>query len=284
MEATRTLGSPIEFSLPYRKARCENITVGRAKKVQTHKHQFITHGHPFKCLHRFFIGLEPAWSGLNAIEFTEGSAVGYVKKISVVGEIPEDRLSETCHPNIVNLREVFITTGSVFLLYESWGMTLNEILSLSTVFQLGEVEVATICQGVLQGLQYIHQVLDVSHGSLTLGNIHIMEDGAVKIANVGESMIVRPAAREKAKDIHAFCRMASTLLRPNLAPETRGTIGLLASDFVNVPPTATVEELLQHPFLNISAGPWCLRPVNILCTIVQKFKGTPPRNLPDHTT
>jgi hypothetical protein len=148
MEATRTLGSPIELSLPYRKARCENITVGRAKKFQAHKHQFITHGHPFRCLHRFFIGLEPAWSGLNAIEFTEGSAVGYVKKLSVVGDILEDRLSETCHPNIVNLREVFITTGSVFLVYEPWGMTLDEILSLSTVLQLGEVEVATICHGV----------------------------------------------------------------------------------------------------------------------------------------
>ncbi|KAL2814408.1 hypothetical protein BJX63DRAFT_431324 [Aspergillus granulosus] len=100
-----------------------------------------------------------------------------------------------------------------------------------------------------------------------------MEDGSVKIANIGESMIARHAARERAKDIHAFCRMASTLLGPNAAPETRETIGLLASDFVNAPPTATVEELLQHLFLKISAGPWCLRPVNILCTIVQKFKG-----------
>jgi hypothetical protein len=134
MEATRTLGSPLELSLPYRKARCENITVGRAKKVQTDKYQFITHGHPFKCLHRFFIGLEPSWSGLNAIEFTKGSAVGYVKKLSMVSDIPEDRLSETCHPNIVNLREAFITTRLVFLVYEPWGMTLDEILSLSTVF------------------------------------------------------------------------------------------------------------------------------------------------------
>ncbi|KAL3459608.1 kinase-like domain-containing protein [Aspergillus heterothallicus] len=269
MEAVRTLGSPIEFSLPYRKI-CEGDKHNRPEKGQTNKVQFIHYEHPFKCVRRFFVSLEPIWNGLNAIEFTEDSPVGFVKKLSVVGNVPENQLSKTCHPNLVNLREVFIATGSVFFVYDKWGMSLHEILRLSPVFQLGEVEVATICKEVLRGLQYIHKVLRISHGSLTLENIQIMEDGSVKIANIGESMMVRPAALERSRDIQAVCRMARTLLGANPKPEIRGTVGLIVSDFLNAPATATVDELLQHSFLKIGAGPWCLRPANILCTLVQR--------------
>jgi hypothetical protein len=148
MEAVRTLGSPIEFSLPYRKQCCEDDKASRPKKLQTNKDQFIHYEHPFKSVRRFFVGLEPIWNGLNAIEFTEDSPVGFVKKLSVVGDVPENQLSKTCHPNLVNLREVFITTGSVFFVYEKWGLSLQEILRLPSVFHLGEVEVATICREV----------------------------------------------------------------------------------------------------------------------------------------
>jgi hypothetical protein len=88
------------------------------------------------------------WSDVSAIEFTEDSPVGYVKKLLVEGEVPVGRLSETCHRNIVNLREVFITERSIFFVYEKWGISLEEIHHLSPVFQLGEVEVATICREV----------------------------------------------------------------------------------------------------------------------------------------
>ena len=58
-------------------------------------------------------------------------------------------------------------------------------------------------------------------------------------------MVGKPAGREKSQDIQAVCSIARTLLSQKTAPERRGTVGILASDFVNVPPTATVDELLK---------------------------------------
>jgi hypothetical protein len=137
---------PIGTSLPYRLGH--SADVADARKDRTDTGQFIKYGHPFQSLHRFFVGLEPMWSDVSAIEFTEDSPVGYVKKLSVAGEVPVNRLSETCHQNIVNLREVFITERSIFFVYEKLGISLEEIHNLSPVFQLGEVEVATICREV----------------------------------------------------------------------------------------------------------------------------------------
>ncbi|KAL4740389.1 hypothetical protein BDV11DRAFT_169152 [Aspergillus similis] len=262
------------MSLPYRKVRPGDVKVSQVSKVQGPSDPFIKYGHPFRSLDRFFVGLEPIRGGINAIEFTKDTPVAYVKKLSVVGDIPEEQLSATFHPNLVNLREVFIATGAIFFVYEKGGVSLEEILNLSAVLQLGEVEVATICREVLQGLRYVHQVLDISHCSLTTSNIHIMEDGSVKIANIGESMVSRPAGRDKSEDIQAVCRMVSVLLGESTMAGMRGTFGILASDFVNMPPTATIDDLLQHSFLSISAGHWCLRPFNILYIVTQK-SGSP---------
>ncbi|KAF7177422.1 hypothetical protein CNMCM7691_005627 [Aspergillus felis] len=231
---------PIGTSLPYRLRHSADVADARKDRPDTG--QFIKYGHPFQSLHRFFVGLEPMWSDVSAIEFTEDSPVGYVKKLTVAGEVPVNRLSETCHHNIVNLREVFISERSIFFVYEKWGISLEEIHSLSPVFQLGEVEVATICREVLKGLQYMHKLLGITHGNLSLSNIHIMEDGSVKI---GESMVTSPEARDKSADVQAVCALAGALLELDDMPGTRGTIGLLASDFVNAPPTATIDELLK---------------------------------------
>lgn len=58
-------------------------------------------------------------------------------------------------------------------------------------------------------------------------------------------MVGIPAGREKSQDIQAVYSMARMLLNQKTAPERRGTVGILASDFVNAPPTATIDELLQ---------------------------------------
>jgi hypothetical protein len=72
-----------------------------------------------------------------------------------------------------------------------------------------------------------------------------MEDGSVKIANIGESMVTSPETRDKSADVQAVCALAGALLELDDMPGTRGTIGLLASDFANAPPTATIDELLK---------------------------------------
>ncbi|THC88224.1 hypothetical protein EYZ11_012328 [Aspergillus tanneri] len=195
---------------------------------------------------RFFIGLEPIYSGINAVEFTANSPVGYVTKLGMAGDmVPIDCFMETSHPNLVNLREVFVTENSLFFVYEKWGISLKEILLLSPVFQLGEVEVATICREVLKGLRYIHKTIGISHGSLSESNIHIMEDGDVKIANIGKSMVTNSGPKGMSRDIKDVCKLARLLLGSSDAPATRGTVGVLASDFAHAPSDVTIDELLQ---------------------------------------
>jgi hypothetical protein len=58
-------------------------------------------------------------------------------------------------------------------------------------------------------------------------------------------MVTRREGREKSADAQAVCALAGALLELDDMPGTRGTIGLLASDFVNAPPTATIDELLK---------------------------------------
>lgn len=96
----------------------------------------------------------------------------------------------------------------------------------------------------------------------------------------------------KFSDIQAVLGIARTLLDLKGPSGGRGTMGLLAHDFTQAPPTVTIEELLKvrrlenspsgsassnlltsctkHPFLTFGTGPWCLRPVNILCMIAQR--------------
>jgi hypothetical protein len=58
-------------------------------------------------------------------------------------------------------------------------------------------------------------------------------------------MIRDPRPQGKAEDIRSVCKMVHTLLRLGDATGVRGTMGILAEDFIGVPPTATVEDLLQ---------------------------------------
>lgn len=133
------LGSPITMDSPN-----ENKVRG-----ELHTSSFVKFCHPYKSsLRRFFVGLEPMWSEINAIEFTEDLPVGYVRETTMPAEVSVHRLVQTSHPNLVNLREVFIADGSAFFVYEKWGISLAEIYRLSPLFQLGEIEVATICREV----------------------------------------------------------------------------------------------------------------------------------------
>ncbi|OGM39397.1 hypothetical protein ABOM_012133 [Aspergillus bombycis] len=143
---------------------------------------FVKHGNPFT-MDRLFVGLEPAWGGVDAIEFTEDMPVSFVTRVNrSQHDIPLDRLRETSHRHLFNLKEVFVTEQSLFLFYAEWeGISLKEIQTLRPAFQLGEVEVATICYQIFQGLRYIHDTLDISHGDIREENIYIHKNGDVKI-------------------------------------------------------------------------------------------------------
>ncbi|KAE8386943.1 hypothetical protein BDV23DRAFT_196092 [Aspergillus alliaceus] len=200
---------------------------------------------------RLFVGLEPAWSGINAIEFTEHMPISFVSKlVTTKGNIPKmDFFKRTSHRHLVNLKEVFVAEESLMLFYDKWeGISLNEIQDLRPAFQLGEVEVATICFQMLQALQYIHGTLGISHGALCGEDIYIQESGDIKIAKIGESMAREFRPQEKLKDIRSILKIARQLLGLRGTSGGRGTMGLLVHDFTAAPPNTSIDQLLQISF------------------------------------
>lgn len=169
----------------------------------TGKCEFIKHGSPYDQRDRLFVGLSRSWRGVDAIEFKDGSPVGYISHCNTEEkEIPVYHLSQVSHPSLLIAREIFVTRGNVYFCYGHWGITLNEVEQLWPVYQLSEVEVALICKAVsskltkkknknkgleltfsktLEGLRYLHKDLDVCYGGLTSENILITEGGDVKI-------------------------------------------------------------------------------------------------------
>lgn len=111
---------------------------------------FVKEGSPYDRIGRFFVGFKGTWNGISAIEFKEGRPVAFISQCSIVGKDAQLKcLTKALHPNILSLREVFFSKDTIFFIYEQWGITMSQIQGLSPEFQLGEVEVATICKGVL---------------------------------------------------------------------------------------------------------------------------------------
>ncbi|OJJ83543.1 uncharacterized protein ASPGLDRAFT_58636 [Aspergillus glaucus CBS 516.65] len=265
------------FDLPVRKSSIIPGTIFPSTPVHkdTGKCEFIKHGSPYDQRDRLFVGLSRSWRGIDAIEFKDGSLVGYISHCNTEGkDIPVYHLSQVSHPSLLIAREIFVARGNVYFCYGHWGITLNEIEQLWPVYQLSEVEVALVCKATLEGLRYLHEDLDICYGGLTGENVLITEGGDVRITSIGESLLKKPKSNihSKAKDIQAVCNAAWRLLRLERLVRVRGTIGLLADDLAGAPPTATADDLLQHPFLQTSAVSWCLRPVYTLCTIAQGSK------------
>ncbi|GFF44665.1 hypothetical protein IFM51744_05876 [Aspergillus udagawae] len=241
MVVTPKLGSPIE--LPVRGPPRKMTLLPQTLHIQS---DFVKSGSPYDQLNRFFVGLSPTWGPVSAIEFSEGSHLAYVYQERIEErDLQAEDFQETSHPNLVNLKEVFIAKQNVFFLYDSWGISLEEIQQSSSKFCLGEVEIATISKGILQALKYVHEVLGICHGNVTLSTVLINQDGVVKLADVGSSQIRDSRRQQKSKDLQAVCSIARSLLRLDETSAIRGTMGLLAEDFTGCSGRATAANLLK---------------------------------------
>lgn len=146
MDLPKVLASPIE--LPHQSNPSRSLA-GKTKDAAQKGSDFVQYGHPYETFGRFFVGLEPQWSGINAVDFTENLPVTYIKKFNTTeASVRVHRLMATSHQNLVNLREAFVAGDAIYFVYERWGISLKEICQLWPVFQLGEVEVATLCNEV----------------------------------------------------------------------------------------------------------------------------------------
>ncbi|KAE8332979.1 hypothetical protein BDV39DRAFT_199327 [Aspergillus sergii] len=268
MGTTKALGSPIQMNPPpYNRGTSCTAAEGGDQQDAT----FVKYGSPFT-MDRLFIGLDPTDGGITAIELIENRPVSFVLKVKINDrDIKLDRLRPTCHRHLANLKEAFVCHESLLFIYERWdGVSLRGIQELRPTFELGEVEVATICCQILHGLHYIHNTLGISHGAISEQNIYIDDNGDVRIGRIGESMIRGLIHGGEVMDISATLNIARKLLGLQGTSGGRGTVGLLAHDFTAAPRGVTIEQLLQHPFMRLNAGSWCLRPINLLCTIARR--------------
>ncbi|THC88356.1 hypothetical protein EYZ11_012202 [Aspergillus tanneri] len=246
MAPAKKLGSPVELPDCRRTVLPKKLLPSVSFHDDPARPEFVKHGSPYDQVDRVFFGLNPPWNNVHAIEFKDGFPVGFLIHQKVESKnIPLDRIRQVSHKNVLSLEEVYFLKGNIYFLYNQWGITLNEIGQLSPVFNLSEVEVAVICKAILQGLIYIHEDLDTCYGDLTLSNVLITDQGDVKIAGIGNSLLQKPNPLGKARDVQAVCRMAQNLLTPEKDVNVRGTTGLLAQDFAGAPPTATAKGLLQ---------------------------------------
>jgi serine/threonine protein kinase len=95
---------------------------------------------------------------------------------------PESQIQKTSHTNMANLIEAFDFKHTVWFVYEfdPFDIPLS-VLCATPNINISEADIATICREILKGLQYIHEQLGLSHGSVHRKNILLSHSGTVKI-------------------------------------------------------------------------------------------------------
>lgn len=105
-----------------------------------------------------------------------------VKKIMAEAQHESKNLRATGDQYLVNLQEAFFDQGYYFLVYPFQGFAVDLAVTCATPHvQFSEADIATVCRSILKGLDYIHEVLQVSHGNMDLKHILLSENGSIKI-------------------------------------------------------------------------------------------------------
>ncbi|EED20937.1 conserved hypothetical protein [Talaromyces stipitatus ATCC 10500] len=192
--------------------------------------------------------------------------IAFVKRV-VVPDIDRRRkvLHKTCHPNLVNLTDVFINQETVYFTYEKSGLSLRELQDMDDV-TFDRIAVATICKEVLKGLIYMQEELGLHHGHLDSDCVYVNEDGQVKIGDVGNSMLAKEENQGTAHDIQSVYNLAADLLDLSTSSEKDTMSFHLAEDFTLLPSDVTFQEVMTHPFLAIAQDPWYLAYLGLMYT------------------
>lgn len=124
-----------------------------------------------------------------------------IKKMSYLGKqslekwqdiLKEIRfLRQLNHPNTVEYKGCYLRDHTAWLVMEYCLGSASDIIEVHKR-PLKEEEIAAICEGVLQGLHYLHS-LNRIHRDIKAGNILLTENGTVKLADFGSASIKCPA-------------------------------------------------------------------------------------------
>lgn len=128
---------------------------------------------------RFYM-INQAGQGVFAVKGVRYLPPCVLKQCSGTKIADHQSLKPARHKNIISLLEYANIENEQYLVYEYEHVA----LSLGCVIgrtHFSEADIATVCREVLQGLQYIHSELKISHGSIHVSNILLTSTGGVKI-------------------------------------------------------------------------------------------------------
>jgi hypothetical protein len=86
-------------------------------------------------------------------------------------------LKSASHINILALTAAYFHEESIYLVYNYLPVTLKEVAQ----GYLTTSQIATVCNAIVNGLDYLHQELGIIHGDLHMTNVVISREGHVKI-------------------------------------------------------------------------------------------------------
>lgn len=124
-----------------------------------------------------------------------------VKKMSYLGKqslekwqdiLKEIRfLKQLNHPNTIEYKGCYLRDNTAWLVMEYCLGSASDIIEVHKR-PLKEEEISAICDGVLHGLSYLHELGRI-HRDVKAGNILLTENGTVKLADFGSASIKCPA-------------------------------------------------------------------------------------------
>lgn len=140
--------------------------------------------------HRSY-NIDQAGAGVIALKDIEGFPVCLLKERKTCQDRVFRQLRRISHKNLVPLIDAFYSKGSVFLVYEYQHLALSLGCAIAKI-RFSEADIATICKEILEGLQFIHYELKITHGSINIASILLTWTGQLKIGEY-KSNSLRPA-------------------------------------------------------------------------------------------
>ncbi|KAL6428258.1 hypothetical protein ACFW04_008521 [Cataglyphis niger] len=124
-----------------------------------------------------------------------------IKKMSYLGKQTVEKwqdilkeirfLRQLNHPNTIEYKGCYLRDHTAWLVMEYCLGSASDIIEVHKR-PLKEEEIAAICDGVLRGLNYLHNLGRI-HRDVKAGNILLTENGTVKLADFGSASIKCPA-------------------------------------------------------------------------------------------
>ncbi|KAF2812827.1 kinase-like protein, partial [Mytilinidion resinicola] len=211
--------------------------------------------------------LEEDQGGPSTVAFRKDSTfpIVVVKSYLATDSSKVQDVFRTRHPNIVNVLDAFYEDDTTYIVYEYMTRSIAEVQA-TPLGKFEEFEIAAICKEVIEGLLFLHD-LDIIHGSFTSSIVLLNREGNVKIANIGESVLISSPI-SKGIDIQALGRFILQLMEPSSILQQTSTLSLkypeywsiTSKEFLSQVKSEALISLKNHNFLQMSPGPACLKP------------------------